>query len=96
MWLFIIEYKRKPRLTSIIAALSGAMKADEVAQKAWSGIKSRSFFVPCNLEGFMLSVATVGLSPQRAYLTAFVEVISAGLMRVAGLCFQWSWYVIHM
>ncbi|CAH1425858.1 unnamed protein product [Lactuca virosa] len=90
------ENKRKPRLTSIIAASSGAMKADEVAQKAWSGIKSGSFFVPCNLEGFMLSVATAGLSPQRSYLMAFVEVISAGLMRVAGLCFQWSWYVIHM
>ncbi|CAH1442093.1 unnamed protein product [Lactuca virosa] len=86
------ENKRKPRLTSIIAASSGAMKADEVAKKAWSGIKSGSFFVPCNLEGFMLSVATAGLSPQRSYLMAFVEVISAGLMRVAGLCFQWSWY----
>nr|XP_043609178.1 3-dehydrosphinganine reductase TSC10A-like [Erigeron canadensis] len=86
------ENKRKPRLTSIIAASSGAMKADEVAKKVLNGIKSGSFFVPCNFEGFLLSIATAGLSPQRSYLMAFVEVISAGLMRIAGLCFQWTWY----
>ncbi|KAJ9559045.1 hypothetical protein OSB04_013659 [Centaurea solstitialis] len=71
------ENKRKPRLTSIIAASSGAMKADEVAKKALDGIKSGT---------------TAGLSPQRSYLMAFVEVVSAGLLRIAGLCFQWTWY----
>ncbi|KVH99922.1 3-dehydrosphinganine reductase TSC10A-like [Cynara cardunculus var. scolymus] len=86
------ENKRKPRLTSIIAASSGAMQADEVAKKALDGIKSGCFMVPCNLEGFLLSIATAGLSPQRSYLMAFVEVISAGLLRIAGLCFQWTWY----
>lgn len=86
------ENKRKPRLTSIIAASSGAMKADEVAKRALDGIKSGCFMVPCNLEGFLLSIATAGLSPQRSYLMAFVEVISAGLLRIAGLCFQWTWY----
>ncbi|KAC9183974.1 hypothetical protein E3N88_46219 [Mikania micrantha] len=33
-----------------------------------------------------------GLSPQRSYLMAFLEVISAGVLRIAGLCFQWNWY----
>lgn len=89
---FAEENKRKPRLTSIIAASSGAMQADEVAKKALNGIKSGSFFVPCNFEGFLLSIATAGLSPQRSYLMAFVEVISAGIVRIAGLCFQWTWY----
>ncbi|KAK3013560.1 hypothetical protein RJ639_009933 [Escallonia herrerae] len=86
------ENKRRPQLTSIIAASSGAMKADEVAKKALNGIKSGSFMVPCNFEGFLLSLATAGLSPQRSYLMAFVEVIAAGILRIAALCFQWNWY----
>ncbi|KAL5782541.1 hypothetical protein ACOSP7_007570 [Xanthoceras sorbifolium] len=86
------ENKRKPQLTSIIAASSGAMKAEEVAKKTLNGIKSGSFIVPCNFEGFLLSIATAGLSPQRSFLMAFVEVVAAGLLRFAGLCFQWNWY----
>lgn len=86
------ENKRRPRLTSIIAASSGAMKADEVAKKALDGIKSGSFIVPCNSEGFLLSIATAGLSPQRSVLMAFVEVVAAGLIRFVALCFQWNWY----
>ncbi|XP_075112413.1 3-dehydrosphinganine reductase TSC10A isoform X2 [Nicotiana tabacum] len=89
---FAEENKRRPRVTSIIAASSGAMKADEVAKIALNGIKSGNFTVPCNFEGFLLSIATAGLSPQRSFLMAFVEVIAAGILRVAGLCFQWNWY----
>ncbi|KAG5529690.1 hypothetical protein RHGRI_030160 [Rhododendron griersonianum] len=86
------EEKKRPPLTSIIAASSGAMKADEVAKKALDGIKSGSFFVPCNFEGILLVVATAGLSPQRSLLMAFVEVIAAGIARIVALCFQWIWY----
>ncbi|KAI3446597.1 hypothetical protein Pfo_003262 [Paulownia fortunei] len=43
-------------------------------------------------EGILLSAATAGLSPQRSYLMAFVEVVAAGLLLIAGLCFQWNWY----
>ncbi|KAJ6892031.1 hypothetical protein NC651_025272 [Populus alba x Populus x berolinensis] len=85
------ENKRKPQLTSIIAASSGAMKADEVAKKALDGIKSGSFTIPCNSEGILLAIATAGLSPQRSYLMAFVEVVAAGILRIAALCFQWNW-----
>lgn len=86
------ENKKRPPLTSIIAASSGAMKADEVAEKTLNGIKSGSFIVPCNFEGYLLAVATAGLSPQRSYIMAFVEVVSAGIVRLAGLFFQWNWY----
>ncbi|KAK1563770.1 hypothetical protein Q3G72_032624 [Acer saccharum] len=86
------ENKRKPQLTSIIAGSSGVMKAEEVAKKTLNGIKSGSFIVPCNFEGLLLSLATSGLSPQRSVLMAFVEVVTAGLLRLAGLCFQWNWY----
>nr|GMD63768.1 3-dehydrosphinganine reductase TSC10A-like [Ipomoea batatas]GME05605.1 3-dehydrosphinganine reductase TSC10A-like [Ipomoea batatas] len=89
---FAEENKRRPELTSILAASSGAMKAEEVAKKSVDGIKSGSFIVPCNFEGFLLSIATAGLSPQRSFLMAFVEVIGAGLLRIAALCFQWNWY----
>lgn len=87
------ENKRKPELTSIIAASSGSMKADEVAKTSLIGIKSGSFFVPCNLEGFALCLATAGMAPQRSVLMAFVEVIAAGIMRIAALCFQSNWYI---
>ncbi|CAI9118570.1 OLC1v1020157C1 [Oldenlandia corymbosa var. corymbosa] len=86
------ENKRKPELTSIIASSSGGMKAEEVAKKALNGIRSGSFIVPCNLEGFLLSIATAGLSPQRSALMAFVEVAAASILRIAALCFQWNWY----
>ncbi|XP_042054912.1 3-dehydrosphinganine reductase TSC10A-like [Salvia splendens] len=89
---FAEENKRRPQLTSIIAASSGAMKADEVALKSLKGIQSGTFMVPCNLEGFLLAVATAGLSPQRSCLSAFVEVMTAGIMRLAGLVFQWNWF----
>lgn len=68
------------------------MKADEVAQKAFDGIRHGSFFISCNMEGIALSLATSGLSPQRSFLMAFVEVITAGILRIAALCFQWNWY----
>lgn len=89
---FVAENKVRPPLTSILAASSGAMKADEVAKKAFNGIKSASFIVPCNFEGLLLAIVTAGLSPQRSFLMAFVEVVAAGLLRVAALCFQWNWY----
>ncbi|KAL2458643.1 3-dehydrosphinganine reductase TSC10A [Forsythia ovata] len=89
---FVEENKRRPQLTSIIAASSGAMKADEVAKKSIDGIKSGTFIVPCNFEGFLLSVATAGLCPQRSFLMAFVEVVTSPILRIAGLCFQWNWY----
>ncbi|KAJ0958565.1 putative 3-dehydrosphinganine reductase [Helianthus annuus] len=32
------------------------------------------------------------VAKKRSYLMAFVEVVSAGILRIAGLCFQWTWY----
>ncbi|KAK9933411.1 hypothetical protein M0R45_020609 [Rubus argutus] len=93
---FVEECKTRPQLTSIIAESSGAMKADEVAKKALDGIKSASFFVPCNFEGLLLSTGTAGMSPQRSFVMAFVEVIATGVVRIAALGFQWNWYTsIH-
>lgn len=68
------------------------MKAEDVAQKAFDGIKCGSFIISCNLEGFALSLATAGLSPQRSFLMAFLEVVAAGIIRIVALCFQWSWF----
>ncbi|GKD83304.1 3-dehydrosphinganine reductase TSC10A [Tanacetum coccineum] len=82
----------RPELLSIIAASSREMQVDELAKQALDGIKSGSFFVPCNFEGFLLSIATAGLSPQRSYLMAFVEVIFIGAVRIVALCFQMTWY----
>ncbi|WCJ23691.1 3-ketodihydrosphingosine reductase [Euphorbia peplus] len=89
---FAEENKMRPQLTSIIAGSTGAMKAEEVAKKALDGIKSGGFFVNCNFEGTLLSIATAGLSPQRSSLMAFVEVSSASIIRLVALCFQWTWY----
>ncbi|KAI3677201.1 hypothetical protein L1987_86823 [Smallanthus sonchifolius] len=88
----LVEIKTRPPLTRIIAASSGTMQVDEVVKKTLNGIKSGSFFVPCNFEGFMLSIGTAGPAPQTSYLMAFIEVISVGVVRIVGLCFQWTWY----
>lgn len=68
------------------------MKADEVAKKSIDGIKKGSFIIPCNFEGHLLAIATAGLSPQSSYLMAFVEVLSASVIRLVALIFQWNWY----
>lgn len=47
--------------------MTSAIKADEVAKKAWSGIKAGRFIVPCNFEGSLLAIATAGLSPQTSF-----------------------------
>ncbi|XP_056161645.1 3-dehydrosphinganine reductase TSC10A-like isoform X2 [Syzygium oleosum] len=70
----------------------GLVEADQVAEKTLNGIKSGSFIVPCNFVGYLLAIATAGLSPQRSYTMAFVEVVGAGICRLAGLFFQWNWY----
>lgn len=68
------------------------MKADEVAKKALDGIKCGSFIIPCNSLGLLLTIATAGLSPQRSFLMAFLEVVAAGLLRFVALCIQSDWY----
>ena len=40
----------------------------------------------------MLAIATAGLSPQRSFLMAFIEVVFVGIFRLVGLFFQWNWY----
>ncbi|MQL75707.1 hypothetical protein Taro_008072 [Colocasia esculenta] len=86
------QSRRRPEVTNKIAGSSVGMKAEDVAKKALNGIKSGSFIVPCNFDGLMLSIATAGLSPQRSYLMALVEVVGGGLLRFVALCFQWGWY----
>ncbi|GKV19551.1 hypothetical protein SLEP1_g29793 [Rubroshorea leprosula] len=86
------ELKMRPEISNIIASTSGLMKADQVAKKTLDGIKSGSFSIPFDFIGHLISIGTAGLSPQRSFLMAFVEVVSAGMTRLAALCFQWSWY----
>ncbi|CAH8356661.1 unnamed protein product [Eruca vesicaria subsp. sativa] len=84
--------KSRPEVTAIIAASSGSMKTEEVARRAMNGIKAGKFTVSCNFEGFLLSLATTGMSPQRSFWLAFLEVITAGPIRLVALFFQWDWY----
>lgn len=86
------EQKSRPEVTSIIAASSGSMKTEEVARRAMEGIKAGKFTVSCNFEGFLLALATTGMSPQRSFWLAFLEVITAGPIRLVALFFQWDWY----
>ncbi|XP_076949982.1 3-dehydrosphinganine reductase TSC10A-like [Bidens hawaiensis] len=86
------EQKKRQPLTSMIAASSSMMQTDEVAKKTLNGIKCGSFFVFCNFKGLLLYIGTAGVSPQRSYLMAFVEVVFAGVARFVGLCYLWLWY----
>ncbi|KAK9050631.1 hypothetical protein SSX86_012540 [Deinandra increscens subsp. villosa] len=86
------EKERRPPLTSIIAASCNVMQVNEVVKKALNGIKSGSFLVSCNFKGFLALIGTAGTSPQRSYVMAFVEVISAGVVRIVAFCYLWSFY----
>ncbi|KAF8079804.1 LOW QUALITY PROTEIN: hypothetical protein N665_0999s0003 [Sinapis alba] len=83
------EQKKRPELTSIIAASSGSMKTKEVAKICLDGIKAGKF---SHFIGYLLSIATSGMSPQRSFWHAFMEVMFGGLIRFVSLFFQWGWY----
>ncbi|KAJ3680733.1 hypothetical protein LUZ60_017011 [Juncus effusus] len=89
---FAAENEKRPALTSIISASSGAMEADDVAKKALEGLKRGQFTIPCNFDGAMLAIATAGMSPQRSSVAALCEVLLIGFMRFLGLGYQWSWF----
>jgi len=86
------ENKMKPEITKLISASSSSMEATEVAEKTLNGIKLGKFIITCNFDGFMLSIATAGMSPQTSPIMAFVEVVAAGVVRIVALCMLWSWY----
>lgn len=86
------EQRKRPELTSIIAASSGSMKTKEVAKICMDGIKAGKFTVTCHFVGYLLSIVTSGMSPQRSFWHAFNKVMFGGLVRFVGLFFQWTWY----
>ncbi|XP_022764619.1 3-dehydrosphinganine reductase TSC10A-like [Durio zibethinus] len=86
------EKKIRPELTNILAGSGAVLKAEEVAGKTLDGIKSGTFSVTFNIEGYLLAFATAGASPQRSFLMAFLEVVLAGISRLAALFFLWSFY----
>ncbi|KAF2570702.1 hypothetical protein F2Q70_00005833 [Brassica cretica] len=82
--------RRGQSSTSIIASSSGSMKTREVAKICLDGIKSGKFTATCHFIGYLLSIATSGVSPQRSFWHAFMEVMFGGLIRFVGLFFQWG------
>ncbi|KAK8623871.1 hypothetical protein V6N13_065233 [Hibiscus sabdariffa] len=89
------ERKIRPELAGIIMGSGGgALSAEEVAKKSLDGIKSGSFSIWFNLEGYMLGFSGAGFSPQTSFPVAFLEIVFAGLSRLAALFFLWSWYRI--
>ncbi|EOA21099.1 hypothetical protein CARUB_v10001439mg [Capsella rubella] len=86
------EQKKRPELTSIIAASSGSMKTKEVAKICLDGIKAGKFTVTCHYIGFLLSIASAGMSPQGSFWVAFIEVMFGGLTRLVSLVVQSQWY----
>ncbi|MBA0867302.1 hypothetical protein Goshw_029067, partial [Gossypium schwendimanii] len=83
-----------PEISKIISSTSTEMKAEEVGKITIQGIKSGSFIIPCKLDGRALAIATAGLSPQRCFIMASLEVVFVGLFRFVALLLQWNWYGI--
>ncbi|GMI90927.1 TSC10A [Hibiscus trionum] len=88
--------KTMPDITKIIVGTSTALllEAEEVAKATIQGIKSGCFSIPFGVVGRAATVATAGLSPQRSFIMASIEVVFAGLFRFVGLLFQWNCYRI--
>lgn len=86
------ENETKPEITKLISGSSTAMDAVDVARKAIDGIKAGKFAISCNFDGWMLCIATAGMSPQPSPLLAFAEIFLLGFLRLVGLCYTWTWY----
>lgn len=90
----IPEKKKRPKITNKLAQYSPVMKAEDVAEKALNGIESGDFIVSCSFIGHILSISTAGLSPQRSYIMAFIELVGISFTRFVGLCYLWICYGI--
>ncbi|OMP06450.1 Short-chain dehydrogenase/reductase SDR, partial [Corchorus capsularis] len=80
--------KTMPEISKIMVG-SDMMKAEEIGKITINGIKCGRFSIPCNLLGQMVAIATAGLSPQRSFVMASIEVVFAGVFRFVALLFQW-------
>ncbi|TYH35619.1 hypothetical protein ES332_D13G205100v1 [Gossypium tomentosum] len=68
-----------PEITKIILSTSAEMKAEEVGKITIQCIKSGT-----------MAIAKAGLSPQRCFIRASLEVAFAGLFRFVALLLQWN------
>ncbi|OMP14251.1 hypothetical protein COLO4_00130 [Corchorus olitorius] len=85
--------KKMPEISKIMHG-SDMMKAEEIGKITINGIKSGKFSIPCNLIGQMVAIATAGLSPQRSFLVASIEVVFSGFFRFLALLSQFKMYGI--
>lgn len=86
------ENECKPEITKLLSGSSSAMNAVDVARRAIDGIKAGKFSISCNFDGWMLCIATAGMSPQPSAALAFAEIFLSGFLRLFGLCITWNWY----
>ncbi|XP_078446232.1 3-dehydrosphinganine reductase TSC10A-like [Wolffia australiana] len=81
-----------PELTRILQRSSPKVGEDDVARGTVNGIKSGQFFVPCNFQGFALSLAFSGGSPATSPLKALFDVALAGVSRLGLIFTLRGWY----
>ncbi|XP_078446396.1 3-dehydrosphinganine reductase TSC10A-like [Wolffia australiana] len=81
-------------LTIALASSTSKMDVKDVARETLDGIKSGKFFVPCNWQGFALSLAGSGGSPATSPLTSLYEVFLAGAIRLGLIFTVGKWYNI--
>ena len=89
-----IENETKPEITKLLSGSSAAVEAVDVAKMAINGIKAGKFSISCNFDGWMLCIATAGMSPQSSAVVALGEILLMGIMRLVALCVVWNWYRI--
>ncbi|XP_078442027.1 3-dehydrosphinganine reductase TSC10A-like [Wolffia australiana] len=87
-----VQKKGTSVLTTKLATSSTKMDVKDVARETLDGIKSGQFFVPCNWQGFALSLAGSGGSPATSPLTALCEVFLAGAIRLGLIFTVGKWY----
>ena len=83
----------KSSITKKISA-SAPIPAIDVARSTIRGIKRGLFSVTCSFEGFMLGIATAGMSPQPSFGMIVMEVLLGGLMRIVAVFTLASWFGI--
>lgn len=85
------ENKQKPAITAKLSETAGLFSAEAVATDAVNGMCKGSFFISTGLEGWMLSVASAGMSPITSMGRLITEIVLLPITRIVAFVVMLDW-----
>ncbi len=86
------EMQYKPEECKIISSDGGLFQPEDIAKDILDSIKSWRFMVNTGMDGWLLGIASAGLTtPVSSAGRALVEILLAGILRLVGIFYLYSW-----